>query len=275
MSLSLYSPPTFALLTLTLTFLFYASFSPPVCAQGFRPAPDFYKCNAFVEGQGLYLLGGSKAKKNFMLDLSVSWNTSDPVFKKIEGGPRVRTIACAMTNNGEDLFVLTAGTGYVYNVKSSSWTVFQNVNFTSGWPMAVADPETGFIYLPSGGEDFAGREVMLSVDLKTGKVNTTDLYRIGGGSLYLASTSAFIIWSELLRSFLILSFMQPALVFTPSKATDSTNGWSTLVIGQYPNNFGFFDCGAPAYGGPKIVFIASDFGMKKTHLYIFDVTERT
>jgi hypothetical protein len=170
MFLSHYSPPTFTLLTLTLTFLFYASFSLPVLAQGFRPAPDYLKCNTFVEGQGLFLLGGVNGE-NFMLDLSVPWKTNDPVIKKIEGGPRVSGRVCAMTNNGEDLFVVSKGTGYVYNVKSNSWTVFQNPNFASAWngSPALTDQETGFIYLP---ENFAGKAVMLSVDVNTRTVNT-------------------------------------------------------------------------------------------------------
>ncbi|KAK3809525.1 MAG: hypothetical protein J3Q66DRAFT_373771 [Benniella sp.] len=250
---------------------------PPAFAQGFRPAPDYNKCSAFAEGQALYLLGGQN-EENFILDLSVSWKTSNPVFKKIEGGPRVSGRACAMTNNGGELFVMSASTGYVYNVKSSSWTVFQNVNFTSiHQSAAVTDPETGFIYLPSGGENFAGREVMLSVDLKTGKVNTTELYRIPTVSIHPASTYAPVIWSELLRGFLIQLPLEPTFVFTPSKATNSTNGWSTFVTGQYPNDSGTFQCGVPAYGGSKMIFIATgqDFTTEGTFLYILDVAERT
>jgi len=290
MSLSHYSPPTFTLLTLTLTFLFYASFGLSVLAQELRPAPDYLKCNTFVEGQGLYLLGGENGE-NFMLDLSVSWKTSDPVFKKIEGGPRVSGRVCAMTNNGEDLFVVSKGTGYVYNVKSSSWTAFQNANFTS-WTartMVATDPETGFIYLPRGGEDFAGREMMLSVDVKTRTVNSTDLYRcmmktttITGVLCSVHSTSipSVIVWSGLLRSFLILEnpgFKDP-VTFTPSKATVWAEGWSSLAVtGWKPSStYRIFECGAPAYGGSKLVFIVTGaVGTEGSYLYILDVAERT
>ncbi|KAK3809523.1 MAG: hypothetical protein J3Q66DRAFT_405509 [Benniella sp.] len=263
-----------------------------VLAQEIRPAPDFLKCSAFAEGQGLYLLGGQN-EENFMLDLSVSWKTSDPVFKKIEGGPRVSGRACAMTNNGEDLFVMSKGTGYVHNVKSGSWRAFQNANFTS-WTartMVATDPETGFIYLPSGGEDFTGREMMLSVDVKTGTVNTTDLFRcmmktttITGVlcnilPAHRTSIPPVIVWSGLLRSFLILEnpgFRNP-VTFTPSKETSGAEGWSSLAVtGWKPNTYRIFECGAPAYGGSKLVFIVTGVvGTEGSYLYILDVAECT
>ncbi|KAK3809524.1 MAG: hypothetical protein J3Q66DRAFT_373770 [Benniella sp.] len=294
MFLSYYSPPTFTLLTLMLTFIFYASFSLSVLAKGFRPSPDQLKCNAFVEGQGLYLLGGMTGE-NFMLDLSVSWNTRNPVFKKIEGGPNVHGRACAMANNGEDLFVMSRGTGYVYNVKSSSWTVFQNVNFTSSRfvSSAVTDQETGFIYLPLGGETFAGGLVILSVDLKTGTVNTTDLNlcRVKTNtiteeticnkthSIHPAALPSVVVWSGLLKSFIFqwIPYYKDVFVFTPSQATNSTNGWNTWsTTGWYPTGV-TIKCGAPAYGGSKVVYIASSGqdDKEKGHLLIYDVAERT
>jgi len=102
---SISSSFTLAVLTLTLNLLFPPSRIPTVAAQDFRPQPNSETCYAFTEGQGLYILGGS-TKENFMLDLSVSWNTSDPVFRKLPGGPKVDDGGCSMTNNGEDLFVL-------------------------------------------------------------------------------------------------------------------------------------------------------------------------
>jgi hypothetical protein len=128
---SLSSPSIFTFFTIILTFLFCAWSSPAVLAQNFRPTLDISKCSAFVEGQAFYLLGGITEEK-FIQDLSVSWNTSDPAYKKLDGGPsKVDRRACTMANNDDDLFVMSAGTAYVYNVKSNSWTPFPNANFAA------------------------------------------------------------------------------------------------------------------------------------------------
>ncbi|KAK3815154.1 MAG: hypothetical protein J3Q66DRAFT_370494 [Benniella sp.] len=175
-------PPSLTLLTLLFVFLFNLPFSSSVHAQLFRPVPDSGRCSGFTEGQGLYIVGGHGTVGNFttqtfMLDLSVSWNTSDPVFKKIQGGPMVTSQACTMTNNGEDLFVLSRGTGYVYNVKSDSWSVFQNNMFPDDTERYVGktiatDPATGFVYVFDFAAEFSGEDVVLAVDLRTKTVNS-------------------------------------------------------------------------------------------------------
>ncbi|KAF9344725.1 hypothetical protein BGX34_005396, partial [Mortierella sp. NVP85] len=104
------------------------------------------------EGQGLYVLGDLQ---NFMIDLSVSWNASNPVYKKLNTGPEAG--GCAMTNNG-DLFTVFQGRGYIYNVKLGLWKSFQNIHFatTPSSSGAVSDPETGIIYIPNA-SDLSGK----------------------------------------------------------------------------------------------------------------------
>ncbi|KAK3809158.1 MAG: hypothetical protein J3Q66DRAFT_353106, partial [Benniella sp.] len=262
----------FTFFTITLTFLFCALSTPSTLAQKFRPLPDYDKCSAFVEGQAFYLLGGEK-QENFILDLSVSWNTSDPAYKKLEGGPpKVDRRSCAMTNNGEDLFVMSAGVGYIYNVKSNSWKPFPNANFAvntqskSGY-FAVTDPETGIIYLPDGGVDFTGKVLMLSVDIRTGTVNTT------ASNPYIGSQA---VWNTHLKGMVIASSEDHGLMtFTPSKVTTSSDGWS--LLNTTPQEDWSWDCGASAYGDSIMVFIG---GTRYTHqtlsyIYIFDVAKQT
>ncbi|KAK3816562.1 MAG: hypothetical protein J3Q66DRAFT_342831 [Benniella sp.] len=208
-----------------------------------------------------------------MLDLSVPWNASDPVYKKLEGGPpKVDRRACAMTNNGEDLFVMSAGTGYVYNVKSNSWKPFPNTNFAadtgleSGY-FAVTDPETGIIYLPNGGTDFSGRALMLSVDIKTGTVNTS------GSNPYIDSQA---VWNTRLKSMVIASEDHGLMAFTPSKVTMSSDGWS--LLNTTPEDKWRWDCGASAYGDSIMVFIGGPRGVilyDSVSIYIFDVAKQT
>ncbi|KAK3809144.1 MAG: hypothetical protein J3Q66DRAFT_353066 [Benniella sp.] len=260
-SLSPPSTPTFFILALTL--LFCAWSSPFALAQKFRPTHDVNKCSAFVEGQAFYLLGGIK-QENFILDLSVPWNTSDPVYKKLEGGPpKVDQRSCAMTNNGEDLFVMSAGTGYIYNVKSNSWKPFPNPNFAADTDsgsdyFAVTDPETGIIYLPNGGTDFTGKALMLSVDIKTGTVNTS------GSNPYAKSQP---LWNTYLKSMVVSGHQDGPMIFTPSKVTKSSDGWS--LLNPTSEDAWGWDCGASVHGGLKMIMISG------TDLYILDMVKQS
>ncbi|KAK3816563.1 MAG: hypothetical protein J3Q66DRAFT_199785 [Benniella sp.] len=261
-------PSFFNFFILTLTAIFCTSHGPSVLAQKFKPAPDSNKCSAFVEGRVLYLLGG-EMKENFMLDLSVSWNTSDPAYKKLDGGPEAKGTTCAITNNGEDLFVMSTGVGYIYNVKSNSWRPFSNPNFAAGPKRysAVTDPETGIIYLPDGGVDFTGRVMMLSVDIKTETVNKT------GTNPYMISEA---VWNTYLKSMVVATKENGLMIFTPSKVTMSSDGWGSLNI--TPGISWSWDCGVSAYGGSVMVFIGSSpLPGEPSHnaVYILDVVKQT
>ena len=258
---SLSSPSIFTFFIFTLTCLFCISFSPSVLAQKYTPISSRSECNAFVEGQALYL-------DYFVLDLSVPWNASDPVFKKLMPHPDAQAAACAITSNGEDLFVMSGGTGYIYSVKSNSWKPFPNANFapdTFEDSSAVTDPETGIIYLPNGGVDFAGRKVMLSVDIKTGTVVTT------GSNPYMSSRA---VWNGYLRSMVVAGKDNGLMVFTPSNVTGTSDGWGLLNTAP-PEDSWYWDCGASAYGGSMMVFTSYEVGSVGNTVYILDVVKQT
>ncbi|KAK3816560.1 MAG: hypothetical protein J3Q66DRAFT_388692 [Benniella sp.] len=269
MSQSLSSRVAFTLLTFTLTFLFYALSSPSVLAQDFIPHTAILKCSVFVEGQGFYLLGDG-TQENFMIDLSVSWNTSNPVYKKLKAGPEVYG-TCAATING-DLFTVFQGRGYIYNVKSSSWKSFQNINFAAlpAYKSAVSDPETGIVYFPDAGADIAGKRVMLSVDPGTETVNSTALNPRGDD----VDTSV-VGWSAHLRSLVALNGTNMVL-FTPSKVSESSDGWSVLNITGRTGRVSL-PCSAPAYGGSTMAFVGGylkDWDWMHS-VYTLDVVKRT
>ncbi|KAF9346969.1 hypothetical protein BGX34_003493, partial [Mortierella sp. NVP85] len=262
------SPSIFTFFTITLTFLICALSSPAVLAQKFRPTSDVEKCSAFVEGQAFYLLG--RTSGDFVLDLSVSWNTSDPAYKKLEGGPsKMDRQACAMINDGEDLFVVSMGAAYIYNVKSNTWKPFSNANFAlePSWGLryfAVTDPETGIIYLPSGGTDFTGRKLMLSVDIKTETVNTS---KSNSYAKYQP------VWSTYLKGFVVPTEDYGLMTFTPSNVTQSSDGWN--LLNTIPMAGWIWDCAASAYGGSMIVSFTFDSDLKTpSTTYIYDVAKQ-
>jgi hypothetical protein len=276
MFIPLSSPATGALLTLTLTFLFCALSSPPTLAQKFIPDPDIDKCSLFVEGQAFYMLGGfthPDGTGNFMLDLSVPWNASDPVYKELKSGPKIDGHGCGMANTGE-LFVLSTGTAFVYNLKSNSWTVFEHPNLSTGTrgEFAVTDPETGIIYIKDEYVNLSGDSTMYSVDLRTKTVNTSKVY-------FPEQAVKGVAWSAFLKSVVVVDLH--VSLYTPSEGTKSSKGRSTFLAtgpnGDFPTPW----CTAPAYGGAIIVFLGiyTDYVDDKlkdtTYVHTLDLNTRT
>ncbi|KAK3816564.1 MAG: hypothetical protein J3Q66DRAFT_432265 [Benniella sp.] len=168
-----------------------------------------------------------------------------------------------MTNNGEDLFVMSAGTGYIYNVKSNSWNPFPNANFAADTGLdsdyfAVTDPETGIIYLPNGGTDFSGRALMLSVDIKAGTVS------MSGSNPYALSQP---LWNTYLKSMVVSGHRDGPMIFTPSKVTKSSDGWG--LLNPTSEDAWGWDCGASVHGGLTMVIVSG------TDVYILDMVTQT
>ncbi|KAK3805834.1 MAG: hypothetical protein J3Q66DRAFT_407391 [Benniella sp.] len=258
----------------TAILLLISPLAPSVNAQNFRPSPAIEPCSAFVEGQALYVVGGGNSKgttssQAFMLDLSVSWSTSDPVFRKLRDGPAVSHLPCTMSSNGEDLYMFVQGVGHIYNVKSNSWTVGQKTSFIGHGRAAAADPETGLIYVMDGAMDSAGKRVMMSVDLKTGgTISTTAVPDL---KMSLFTTGA---WCAPLKSMLVVSMSyHEVYAFTPGKVNGQSYGWSALsTVGDVVLS-SYSPCFVPAYGGSKMVLFSGD--SKQSAAYILDVSTMT
>ncbi|KAF9353821.1 hypothetical protein BGX34_011353 [Mortierella sp. NVP85] len=258
------SPTTSVFLIFTFLSLSGVSHIRPVLAQEFRPAPNHAACSAFIEGQGFYVLGG-RGDKNFMIDLSVSWNTSKPVFKKLQGGPKTMGNPCATTN--DELFTLVEGTGHVYNVNSGSWRVVHNSHFdletsipggdADQGAKAAADPKTGIVYLP----DLSYRK-MLSVNLKTNAYNRSDV------KIYADEGIQVVAWNAYLKSMVVQHALYPMNLFTPSKVSKSSTGWSKLAFAGPSDIPTYWACGVPAHGGSKMVYYAES-------VYVLDVVKKT
>ncbi|KAK3815158.1 MAG: hypothetical protein J3Q66DRAFT_432919 [Benniella sp.] len=191
-------------------------------------------------------------------------------FKKIPGGPMMTGMTCTMTNNGEDLFVLSRGTGYIYNVKSDSWSVFQNNRLPVDTNSLIAtDPATGFMYIPEYGEDFSGMQVVLAVDTRTKTVINSQIPRMDVDNFYVAA------WSAHLKSMLIFPRVNnPPYTFTPSETRKPTKGWGQMVVPD-AKEIVLWDCVAPAYGGSKMVLLGKTMTTpEKGVIYTLDVVKR-
>ncbi|KAF9345494.1 hypothetical protein BGX34_004699, partial [Mortierella sp. NVP85] len=174
-----------------------------------------------------------------------------------------------MTNNGGDLFVLTAGTGYIYNVASNSWKPFSNPNFSDYvWGLSATDPATGIIYFSDSGTDWTGNIVSIAVDLKADKVTTSAFHQIDTDGSQAAA------WSAPSNGLLVFAGIFDPVILNPSKVSGTSNGWSTLpTIGM--NDFLIlWNCAVPAYNGTKIILFGDDRN-KSSFVYLFDTAKRS
>ncbi|KAK3815177.1 MAG: hypothetical protein J3Q66DRAFT_389059 [Benniella sp.] len=280
------SPVILTLLTLLPILLPNQSFRSSVHAQSFRPLPDYNVCSGFVEGQGLYIAGGHGEDTNhvaqtFVLDLSVSWNTNDPVFRKLQDGSIAVGAACTMANNGEDLFALSEATVYVYNVRSDSWTTFSSDKIPAKEidGSAAADPETGLVYIPTFDDRFRSfdrnNNSVLEVDIRAKTVNTIILPTVDVRSFAVAA------WSTPLKSMVALQYgIFDPQTFAPSEINSLKKGWGTIISKDHDQWFGGWECMVPANGGSKMVLLASEYKgydpvVEYGAIYVFDMVKHT
>ncbi|KAK3805938.1 MAG: hypothetical protein J3Q66DRAFT_360052 [Benniella sp.] len=253
-----------------------------VSAQKFIPTPVARACGAFLPGKGHYVIGGSlsnvsQVAQAFMLDLSVSWSTNDPAYKKLTNGPLAYAAQCAMSNDGKDLFVLQKGTGYIYNLAKDDWSVMQNVNFhAGGGTSAATDPESGLIYLPNGAMNFTGSQQLMALDPQTRTISTLPMPDAFNVSSYSSAA-----WSPPLKSLLLVATYGAGLYsFTPSEKDNASKGWKILNTSGVEHLGNYSPCLVSAYGGTKLVLFAgyrdpkvkSEEGQTPMNaIYVYDV----
>jgi len=197
-----------------LLFLLYitpilVSLSPnlSVHAQSFNPYLTTQAGNAFVDSKALYILNGRTvdgiaAQQAFMIDLSVSWNTSYPAYKVLPQGPGANWFPTAMSADGEKWFSLVDGVGHVYDVQSNYWVQVFNSSIAQGISgrAAATDPATGKVYIPFAYRKPDGTFNMLVVDLKDGS-HTSD-----NKDFTLPEQSSYAVtWSTHLKNLLFLN----------------------------------------------------------------------
>jgi len=197
-----------------LLFLLYitpilVSLSPnlSVHAQSFNPYLTTQAGNAFVDGKALYILNGRTvdgiaAQQAFVIDLSVSWNTSYPAYKVLPQGPGANWFPTAMSADGQKWFALVNGVGHVFDIRTNQWNqVFTNTGAKGiSGHAAATDPVSGKIYIPFAYRMPDGTFNMLVVDLED-ESQTSDISNF----TLPEQTSYAVTWSAQLRSLLFLN----------------------------------------------------------------------
>lgn len=105
-----------------LILLVSMSFDPSVHAQTFQPRPVMASYSSFIEDQGLYVFRGGRGvnttsitlEQSFMIVLSLSRSTSDPVYKELPNGPGVENyFRRRIDRNVGRIAVVVAGDAFV------------------------------------------------------------------------------------------------------------------------------------------------------------------
>ncbi|KAG0349465.1 hypothetical protein BG004_005816 [Podila humilis] len=110
----------------------------------------------------LYILGGSANKNNigqfFSLDLTVPWNATHPSWQQLADGPVQSVFPAVFSGDGKTMAAFHTGGStfsFRYNVATNSWkqssVIASNTDFQGVG--AVADPNTGLVYLPGSYTD--------------------------------------------------------------------------------------------------------------------------
>ncbi|KAG0228931.1 hypothetical protein BGX31_006409 [Mortierella sp. GBA43] len=232
--------------------------------------------NAFVDGQRHYIFGGFNGSALnadlVMIDLTVSWNTSSPAVEKLPNSDATAFAGSATLLPNGNIFTLSFGNGYIYDIRTSSWKLEMTKLPIGFWYVAVADMETGLIYVPDIGLRNVTNRVMLEVDLKTKTITKKE--STPGPSLV---SLAFGAWSAPLRSILFIAKITNMLyTYTPSKVNGTSDGWGTMeTTGDLlPTNVSRIVCFVPAHNGSTMVLMVGDEQYRMT-VYVLDVETRT
>ncbi|KAF9365801.1 hypothetical protein BGX34_008261 [Mortierella sp. NVP85] len=243
-------------------------------ARAFQPINSWSSSSAFVENQALYILGGTltaqlatPSLKTFMIDLSVPWNAIDPVYEQLPDAPSANSTASALSSDGMTWFTLLNGNGYIYNVKTMTWSrALTDGHFSTQLDLsATTDPNSNIVYVPNGYQD-AGAPRLLTVSLTSKVIQSAPMPPGLDTSSQMLSA-----WNYNLKSL---------IVFAKGLYSYNAAGWKDLsasVKGVIPSpRTG--SCFASTAGGSKLVlFGGKDVASKSTlhDIYILDVETLT
>ncbi|KAF9978338.1 hypothetical protein BGZ65_007033, partial [Modicella reniformis] len=236
-----------------------------------------------IEGQGLYIGGGwadfnapFPTTQSFAIDLSVSWNASNPKFISLPDGPAYENGASARSADGKQWMACGDHICQVTNPETGAWSQLFTVPETNGYidrVSAATDPETGLVYIPNG-----SYHSLMKVNLAARAFELVALHPT------LMNTKAYsVAWSVPLRKMLLFGGTTGAIGQTDrfnAYSYSSAEGWrdlTTTMKGQIPTPR-MEACLAPAYGGTKLVLFGGftmDRVAQRPDIYVLDVPTMT
>ncbi|KAF9347012.1 hypothetical protein BGX26_001468, partial [Mortierella sp. AD094] len=142
--------------SLPLFVLSLATCAISVQAQSYQPQQVYLPASVFVEGKALYVLGGylfpneTTLSQMFYLDLSTSWSTTSPTYKRLADGINTAQVPSALVDSNT-WCIFSGVSAYLYNFAAGNWTNVGSDNSLYKWgTSAAANPDTGRVYVPNG-----------------------------------------------------------------------------------------------------------------------------
>ncbi|KAF9197233.1 hypothetical protein BGZ49_002425 [Haplosporangium sp. Z 27] len=283
-----YTFPSTLSYTSLIVLLFSFSFS--VTAQNnnnhtFQPSVKTGSLSTYVDGKGMYILGGqsgagqSYSTQAFMIDLSVPWNVSNPAYKSLVNGPvGFYQMASALSPDGNTWFAQNGNTAFFYDFTSSKWSTIPSTT-TSGQSLnsnlglgAATDPNTGIIYVPNGLVSSSGQYM-----LRVHPDETID--SVAMSSQISKTPSPTVAWSSNRQSMIYFDESTSNMfAYNPKSASSSSGGWSQLTINGAIPSPRTSACFVEAYGGTKMILFGgydSNLQTSLNTIYILEMSNLT
>ncbi|KAK3819622.1 MAG: hypothetical protein J3Q66DRAFT_438775 [Benniella sp.] len=247
----------------------------------FRPASTYDPFYSFVDGQALYVAGGLDVlggpiptSQSFAINLTVSWNTSSPVFVQLSEAPAFDKAASALSADGKQWMVCSIE-NCLFSTVGGPWTKLLSVpSEVIDRVTATTDPQTGLVYIPNGLLD--GFMMVVNIATKT-------FTKVAMAPPLLPSKQFAVAWSALAGKMYLFGGTTGNIGQTDRFLAYSYNkaeGWkdlSTLMKGKVPTARKDA-CIASAYGGSKLV-LSGGFNMDRVKLlpeiFVLDVATLT
>ncbi|KAF9356126.1 hypothetical protein BGX34_010089 [Mortierella sp. NVP85] len=247
----------------------------------FRPAVTYDPYYSFVDGQALYVAGGLDVlggplatSQSFAINLTVSWNTSSPVFVQLSEAPALDRAPSALSADGKQWMVCSIE-NCLFSTVGGPWTKLLTApTEVIDRVTATTDPQTGLVYIPNG---------LLDGFMMVVNIATKSFTKVAMAPPLLPSKQFAVAWSALSGKMYLFGGTTGNIGQTDRFLAYSYNkaeGWkdlSTLMKGKVPTARKDA-CIASAYGGSKLV-LSGGFNMDRIKLlpeiYVLDVATLT
>ncbi|KAF9349250.1 hypothetical protein BGX34_001894 [Mortierella sp. NVP85] len=176
---------------------------PPQVPSSYQPYLTVQSASTFADGKALYVLGGNTVQKEisgqtFMIDLSVSWNTSSPIYKELPLVAACYSCPAAMSCDGQRWFVFAYQMGHAFDTRSNTWTKILTYNDGELGDQAASDLITGKVFIPI--QTRTGQNISMMI------VNSEDnTYRIDNATSVNHDGMYGITWNAVLRKVLFVN----------------------------------------------------------------------
>ncbi|KAG0236531.1 hypothetical protein BGX31_003929, partial [Mortierella sp. GBA43] len=230
-----------------------------------------------MPGQALYVLGGYSfisdqplMTQAFAIDLSVSWSTDMPAYKKLADGPQIGVTSCGLSPDGKTWVVIANKYVQSYDVASDQWRDVGSIqSYSNRLVTGAVDPDSGNLYVPFG-VSVSSTALMLILDTTNPAVH----YYSDLGGAPIEKGEYTVAWSRAIKSLIYVGG-------TAIYSYNITTGWTDLrplTSGQAPLGNRYYPCVVAAGDSKIIVFGGQNNITNQTTLpdiYILDVLTKT